>query len=489
MRIKVRSLYRTIRHTKRDGKPRRAYLIYFVAPSSMKEVLIYMAEVMISRRGGGSGSGNAKLVTEYLTFNYNWVVPEGVKNNEFDVRLIGGGGSVTSGSTSNYFGGGSGWMNNTEGLELQPGQKIPITIGRGGASLNGQTGGTTSFGTYLSGDGGDSNGRGGAGGWRQIYGKDDSRGYQFGGGGGYPQSIINNNVCRGGVWGGGGSITSSGSLAIGVNGPNAACGGTYGGGGAVFRVSTQRSNYTWLGRGGTYGGSGAIGFNWYEVVGGNVGGISDVNSTYNGGRGGFGYAAGSGTNMSITGSLRNGVNTIGWTNTTIDELNNKYMTGAGLSVKPSAFWVNYWWGEYRDAGIFNLNNSTIRQMATIVFSSAGGGYGGNAGVVNNHGGGGGGYGSNGNLGGGGYGGDGGECGGGGYGSVSIGKYGGGGYYCPGGGIGGFNNGGTVYYYDTTGGGGYGIWSDNEMIASFGSGCSGIVHDAEPGIIVIKYYLK
>ena len=143
-----------------------------------------MAEAIISRRGSNQSGPkvNKVLRTETITGNTNWTVPISV-NNEFSVRIFGGGGVSP---------GGGGWMNNGE-FTLTPNDTIQITIGRGGNWQNRyqHTGGTSSFGTYLSAVGGDELNGGSGGGGGGI-------GYQFGGGGG------SYNGGRGGIWGGGG---------------------------------------------------------------------------------------------------------------------------------------------------------------------------------------------------------------------------------------------------------------------------------------------
>ena len=61
-----------------------------------------MAEAIISRRGGGSGSSEPEippqLKTETITYNTTWTVPSNIKGN-ISVRIFGGGG------------GGGGFMN------------------------------------------------------------------------------------------------------------------------------------------------------------------------------------------------------------------------------------------------------------------------------------------------------------------------------------------------------------------------------------------
>ena len=131
-----------------------------------------MSEAIIARRSGGLRLKVSKsLRTETITFNTNWTVPNAI-NNAFDVRIFGGGGRGASSG-----GGGGGWMNNAT-LTLTPGDNISITIGAGGNNEFHRTGGTTSFGTYLSANGGETlnGGSGGGGEYGGINGK-GGRGY------------------------------------------------------------------------------------------------------------------------------------------------------------------------------------------------------------------------------------------------------------------------------------------------------------------------
>lgn len=139
--------------------------------------------------GGTITASNAyKYKTEVITYNTNWVVPA-AKNNSFDVLAYGAGGG---GSSRYSCGGGGGWMNRKT-LILTPGTSITITIGVGGLPYNGKgdgdSGGTTSFGSYISANGGGggvwdggggSGGSGGSGGGGAYQG---GIGYQFGNGG------------------------------------------------------------------------------------------------------------------------------------------------------------------------------------------------------------------------------------------------------------------------------------------------------------------
>ena len=161
-----------------------------------------MSEAIISRRGY-TAEGKPEWHTETITGSTTWTVPKTIKGN-VKVLIFGGGGSgMSRGEDYVAGGGGSGWMNNGE-FSIAGGTQIPITIGNGG-STGEASGGTTSFGTYLSANGGGGGsgssmskygGSGGAGG-----GGSDGAGYgfQFGGGGsslGYGGD--------GGTWGGGG---------------------------------------------------------------------------------------------------------------------------------------------------------------------------------------------------------------------------------------------------------------------------------------------
>ena len=119
-----------------------------------------MAEAIISRRGYGIEGKPPTLVTNIFTTNTNWTVPN-LNNQVFDVRIFGGGGGGIQGPTTTYWerlstGGGGGWMNN-DIMTLPAGSTIRITIGAGGKGAidsDGSAGGTTSFGTYLSANGG-----------------------------------------------------------------------------------------------------------------------------------------------------------------------------------------------------------------------------------------------------------------------------------------------------------------------------------------------
>jgi len=158
-----------------------------------------MADAIIARRNSRSGvSGNKVLSTVMITENGTFTAPGSI-NNTYYIRLFGGGGG--------------GWMNNAD-IQLGKNSVIVVNIGNGGSA--GKADGTTTFGTYLSANGGGAansikGGSGSSGRWGWQNGGD---GYQFGGGGAY-----NNAGGNRGTWGGGGGSRKGGN------------GGTYGGGG------------------------------------------------------------------------------------------------------------------------------------------------------------------------------------------------------------------------------------------------------------------
>ena len=193
-----------------------------------------MGEAILTRvGGGGSSTSEWALVTGIYEENTSFIVPGVLRNNQISVRIFGGGGGgVLINSNSGWAGGGGGYMNNAV-VNVTPGEIITITIGAGGegylttglVSGNMNSGGTTSFGTHLSANGGSgaaltarnagAGGRGGAGGGGGGRGS-GGIGDQFGGGGGY-------SGANGGTWGGGGGgYTSRGR------------GGMYGGNGGTY---------------------------------------------------------------------------------------------------------------------------------------------------------------------------------------------------------------------------------------------------------------
>ena len=109
-----------------------------------------MSEALICRRGSkGEDTSSYILQTRTISSNTVWEVPKHAGN--VSVRIFGGGGGG-----GGMCGGGGGWMNNGE-FELSEGQIIDIAIGVGGSKgtfSKPGSGGTTSFGIYLSANGG-----------------------------------------------------------------------------------------------------------------------------------------------------------------------------------------------------------------------------------------------------------------------------------------------------------------------------------------------
>ena len=243
-----------------------------------------MSEAIIARGGKSGTEGGSEqeaiLVTNFITNNCIWICPSDVINNEVSVRIFGGGGC---GDGARGSGGGGGWMNN-DVLTISPGTSVSIFIGNGGNYISGggRSGGTTSFGTYLSANGGGGSilgngGDGGSGGG----GADSGRGgigYQFGGGGS-PRSTVGS----GGQWGGNGGRVGL----IGVNGINTV---------GWTNVSKYLNDTYIVGSGqrgeGIYGGGNGGGSGGFGGCGG---------SGYGGGGGGYGANGGNGLNSSIAG--------------------------------------------------------------------------------------------------------------------------------------------------------------------------------------------
>ena len=65
-------------------------LLYFCQHPPQSEVLRYMSEAIISRRGWTS-EGKPELRTEYITATQDWTAPDGLKGS-VSVRIFGGGG-------------------------------------------------------------------------------------------------------------------------------------------------------------------------------------------------------------------------------------------------------------------------------------------------------------------------------------------------------------------------------------------------------------
>ena len=455
-----------------------------------------MSEAIISRRGYNS-SGKPELRTETITGSTVWVVPNSIRGN-ISVMVYGAGG----GGRDRGRGGGGGWMNNGE-FKIAGGTSINITIGKGGATS--MTGGTTSFGTYLSANGGGYGDGGSGGGGGGI-------GYQFGGGGACAW-FATTNAGNGGIYGGGGGGRGEGG---GLSGDvcKGGTGGQYGGGGgggaSINRSNYRRQNGASGGNGGTYGGGGGGGTAWR----GESDGSFEWYSSGSYGRGGQYGGHGSTGSAITTTNGNNGTNTIG--NTSVDS----NLRGSGNGGKAELVYIP--------------DTSYERNLRCV--APGGGGFGGCGGTASNiaiyddvdtdnslpfnsttflacggGGAGGGGYGGNGGCaqgflglrrwmaaggaGGGGYGGNGGNS------SITAsngqqGGGGGGGYFADGGSAPGSGGGGGGGYYgrggngfgdDSGGGGGYGQGADGNHNAGYGGGGCGNNKGGGDGICIIQYY--
>jgi hypothetical protein len=179
------------------------------------------------------GFSNMQVFTASGTFT----VPNGVTSAR--VTVIGGGGAGGYHSTMPGGGGGAGGRAYGVVTNLTPGQSIAVTVGAGGAApaspAQGPAGGTSSFGTYMSANGG----VGGGGGTAAFYANAGGAGGTASGGqvntvGSYGTDSIT-VACRGGDGGGPAN-------ARGVSGPEpglAAPG--YGGGGGGGGTTTGSS--------------------------------------------------------------------------------------------------------------------------------------------------------------------------------------------------------------------------------------------------------
>ena len=325
-----------------------------------------MGECILSRGASGGSSGNVAnngLVTEIIMSNILWHVPQNLRNNQVSVRLFGGGGA------GDLAGGFGGHMNNAI-INVAGETDVYILIGSGGIDDSASnSGGTTTFGQYLSANGGSA----------ATIGKNCAGG--SGGGTGYG--------------GGGTNVTVSYG----------------GGGGGTARAIDTKLNYSHLGydscNGGTYGGGGGSCKN--ISLGGCTNGNTSNRSGY-GGNGGLVYNA----NNDYT-AAKNGTNTIGM---------GLEFEGAGLagnrSDKKTAYYNNItrnlcapgggggYGGNGGNGAISMANNYANKITATAIGCGGGGGYGAHGGDgyafvtypnsgsnISVGGGGGGGYGGNG----------------------------------------------------------------------------------------------
>lgn len=244
--------------------------------------------------------------TEIIDSSKTWTVPPGIVGG-ITVLVYGGGGGGQPGKNGSGGNGGNGGEMKKETFQISAGENIPVTIGNGGnSSGNGEA---TSFGSYITAQGGadghsySTGGGSGGGGGGGLYGKDGSM-FGGGGGGGGKQTNGGNGGEFGGGGGGGGGFYNGGvGGSGGVNGGN----GGNGGNGSNATNGANGTNtvgmgldFEGIGSGGSHGdgtGSGGGGGGGYGGNGGNggrnIGGGGD-GSTGSGGGGGGGYGGNGG---------------------------------------------------------------------------------------------------------------------------------------------------------------------------------------------------
>ena len=268
---------------------------------------------------------------EKITTSQVWTAPKAL-NRRFKIFGVGGGGAggVATGrpkyrSTSgyNYYiytggGGGGGYVAISDWVTIPAGTQVTVVCGAGGTAVNGNVtvaegsitildggnGGTSSFGTYCTANGG--------------YGGSGANGGNGGGGGGagrvtatgYTVGVIGNGG-NGGTYGGGGGTTNSGTRGT---------GGTYGGHGGKPGTTSENGTAhefsveeTIASAGGTFSTTGTAGTNNTSSSTTGGGGF--------GGRGGHGgsarttsntiYPGGGGGGFGGNGGDAGGVNNIG----------------------------------------------------------------------------------------------------------------------------------------------------------------------------------
>lgn len=182
--------------------------------------------------------------TEVIKESTGWTVPD--VDGPVNVRIFGGGAGGQAEKTTffNFFfydggcGGGGGHMA-TKDIMLTRGKNVLITIGKGGAKgagngdgERGSAGGTSSFGTYISANGGQCPNGGSGGGGGQVYSSGGTASY--GGAGGSKGYKGSNGIAAAGGKGLGGDYggdAGGGGGGYGGNGGGGSNGGGGGGGG------------------------------------------------------------------------------------------------------------------------------------------------------------------------------------------------------------------------------------------------------------------
>lgn len=232
-----------------------------------------------------------------FTSSGEFTVPEGV--GAIDIFGVGGGAGGGSGGNSRYgngSGGGGGYTVTVKDVKVTPGQKIPVTIGNGGAAgiyngsgNNGGAGGNTVVGNYLTAKGG------GAGQGRNGGGNDGGSGGSGGGGGSYYAPGV--TLCGGGDGGsnGGAGVNSHGNVVyLGGSGQGRTTRAFGESSGTLYSAGGGGAGADYSGRGGADGGG--AGTNWNASGSGGNGNTNTGSgggggcSWYNGGTGGSGIA-------------------------------------------------------------------------------------------------------------------------------------------------------------------------------------------------------
>lgn len=232
-----------------------------------------------------------------FTSSGEFTVPEGV--GAIDIFGVGGGAGGGSGGNSRYgngSGGGSGYTVTVKDVKVTPGQKIPVTIGNGGAAgiyngsgNSGGAGGNTVVGNYLTAKGG------GPGQGRNGGGNEGGSGGSGGGGGSYyaPNVIL----CGGGNGGsnGGAGASSEGNVVYsGGNGQGRTTRAFGESNGTLYAGGGGGGGADYSGSGGSGGGGAGTNWNAYgPAVNGNTNtgsGGGGGCSWNNGGAGGSGIA-------------------------------------------------------------------------------------------------------------------------------------------------------------------------------------------------------
>lgn len=210
-----------------------------------------MGEALLIRKGEPYDPDAPKLKwvmhTDIITSNSTYVVPNGIRNGELVVTVFGGGGGHFNASARNgyYGGGGGGGYMNRNTISISPGTSVSVTIGHGGTVNN--SGGTTSFGTWIAANGGGAGyyangGNGGSGGGAGGFSADANGGdgQLFGGGG---CAICKTTFLEYGNYA---NFKSNGSASWGSN-TRPGYGGTYGGDGGygIGYVYYSASSIPW----------------------------------------------------------------------------------------------------------------------------------------------------------------------------------------------------------------------------------------------------